>query len=68
MQHMFFLNKKDILAITDLLNMKSDGVYYVLTTEKHFCDIAQYCEKYDNVKLVTVHDYRLDLSKEYMPR
>jgi len=67
-QHMFFVKKKDISGLSDLLDMKQDRAFVVLDSSNGFCDIAQYVAQYDNLKFVTVPSSKLNLEYEYVPK
>lgn len=59
MAHMFILNEKQVKLIQELLTNKFNNEYVLLNEGNGFADIAQYSEKYDNVRLVTVRNDRL---------
>lgn len=60
MQHIFAIteNKRD--WVNKLFERKCDGEYIVLNMSNGFCDIAQWSDKYQNVKILTLPIESLD--------
>lgn len=58
--HFFFIEDKHIAALSRLFRDAIDGAYIVLASSRDFSDIAQYSEKYQNVKVITVRTDNLD--------
>lgn len=65
MSHMFFIQPEQYKKIEMLFRMKREGLYVVLSSANGFSDIAQWVDKYQNVKIVTVPTYKLDPEQEY---
>lgn len=60
----FFNIEEDVLVgINRLMQVKHDGMFVVLQQSNGFTDIAQYSDKYQNIRIVTVPTDRLDESK-----
>lgn len=64
MQHFFFIEENNLKAIQRLFENKLNYQYVVLCYSDGYCDIAQYVDKYQNVKIITVQADKLDKSKE----
>lgn len=62
MSHFFFIEENLLNPIGKLFVRKNDREYVVLAQSGGFTDIAQYCSKYQNVKVVTVRTENLDSS------
>lgn len=60
MAKMFFLNNDKLERIKNLMETGGDGDFIILDEKNDFADIAQFCEDYHNVRLVTVPSKRLD--------
>jgi len=58
--HFFFLEDNHIALLSRLFRDCVDGAYFVLSSSRDFSDIAQYSEKYQNVKVITVRTDNLD--------
>lgn len=59
----FFNIEEDVLVgINRLMQVKRDRLYVVLQEANGFTDIAQYSDKYQNIRIVTVPSDRLDKS------
>lgn len=56
---MFLLNEEHLDKLYRLFDKKIDNDYVILSSNAVFTDIAQYCEKYQNVKFITVPTDRL---------
>lgn len=63
MAHMFFLEEQKIRLLQRLVLEKIDGSYIVLQRGSDFSDIAQWSDKYQNIKFVCVRTDRLDESQ-----
>lgn len=60
MQHIFAIQEKDLPKVKLLFSHKFDGEYFVLTQSNGFSDIAQWSDKYQNIKILTVPTDRLN--------
>lgn len=63
MAHMFFLEEQKIRLLQRLVKERIDGSYILLQKGHEFSDIAQWSDKYQNVKLVCVRTSQLDESQ-----
>lgn len=50
----YALTNGDIEILNQLMSRKIDGEYYLLNENERFGDIAQYCAKYNSIRIVTV--------------
>lgn len=62
MQHIFAITEKHLLGVNALAKHKLDGEFVILAYSGSFCDIAQWSDKYQNVKILTVPTSKLDMS------
>lgn len=60
MQHIFTITEDKLARVNQLARNKCDGEYVILTMSNGFCDIAQWSDKYQNVKIITLPYDRLD--------
>lgn len=65
MSHMFFITGDKIEKVNMLFRLKREGQYVVLNEGNGFSDIAQWVDKYQNVKILTVPTYKLEQDKAY---
>ena len=63
MQHIFAITEKQLDAVNKIARNKFEGEFTILSYSGSFCDIAQWSDKYQNVKILTVPTSRLDMSK-----
>ena len=63
MQHIFAITEKQLESVNKIARDKLEGEFIILTYSSSFCDIAQWSDKYQNVKILTVPTSRLDMSK-----
>ena len=61
MQHIFAVTENQLVAINKLARDKFDGEFTFLTHGETFSDIAQWSEKYQNIKILTVPTKKLNL-------
>lgn len=59
MAHFIFLTEDQVNDIKTLFKNRFNNEYIVLNEGNGFSDIAQFSEKYDNVRLVTVRNDKL---------
>lgn len=64
MSHFFLIEEEHISGIQRLFQDKLDGEYFVLARSGRFTDIAQYVDKFADVKIITVPADKLDRSRE----
>ena len=64
MSHFFLIEEKHIRDLQKLFGHKDDGEYTVLCRSNGFADIAQYCEKYGTLRIITVPADKLKKEKE----
>lgn len=62
MQHIFCITEDKMDKVVQLSRNKLDGEFVVLTVSNGFCDIAQWSDKYQNVKIITLPYDRLNMS------
>lgn len=62
MAKFFNLEESAITGINRLWQRKYNNEYVVLGQANGFTDIAQYSDKYQNIRIVTVRTENLDLS------
>lgn len=62
MQHIFAITEKNLVGVNALAKHKLDGEFIILSYSGSFCDIAQWSDKYQNVKILTVPTSKLDMS------
>lgn len=62
MQHIFAITEDKKMAINMLFQNKCEGEFVVLSMSNGFCDIAQWSDKYQNVKILTLPSDRLDMT------
>lgn len=62
MAKMFCIDSQNVEQIKRLLQRKIDQEYVILSKWNTYADIAQWCDKYQNVRIVTVPLDRLDRS------
>lgn len=60
MAKFFNLEAEHINSINRLIQNKRDNEYVVLSEANGFTDIAQWSDKYQNVRIVTVRSVNLD--------
>lgn len=63
MQHIFAITEKHLDAVNKIASNKVEGEFTILSYSGSFCDIAQWSDKYQNVKILTVPTSKLDMSK-----
>ena len=63
MQHIFAITDEHLEKVNKIARNKFDGEFVILSYGGTFCDIAQWSDKYQNVKIITVPTSRLDMSK-----
>lgn len=64
MSHFFLIEEDQISDLVKLFDHKYDGEYTVLARSRGFADIAQYCEKYGTLRIITVPADKLKKEKE----
>lgn len=64
MSHFFYIEEDKLPLLEKLFKNKTDGQFGVLNYGNNFVDIAQYSDKYQNVKIITVHESKLDWKRE----
>lgn len=52
--HFFFIEEEQVPYLNTLIKNKRDGQYVILAKSNGFCDIAQYSDKFANIKIITV--------------
>ena len=62
MQHIFAITDEHLKSVNKVAQNKRDGEFVILSYGGSFCDIAQWSDKYQNVKIITVPTSRLDMS------
>lgn len=62
MQHIFAITEKQLAAINEIMRNKMEGEFIILSFGGSFCDIAQWSDKYQNVKILSVPTIKLDMS------
>lgn len=60
--HFFFIEENHLPYILKLFSHKNNGEYVVLNESNGFSDIAQYSEKYENIRVITVPTNKLNVS------
>ena len=60
MAKMFCVDENNVFQIGRLLKRQVDQEYIILSKWDKFADIAQWCDKYQNVRIITVPLERLD--------
>ena len=63
MSHFFLIEEKHISDLQKLFDHKSDGEYKILAQSRGFADIAQYCDKYGTIRIITVPADKLKKEK-----
>ena len=63
-QHFFILEPYQLQQIEKLFKEKINNSYVILTQSKGYCDIAQYSDKFQTVKLICVREENLSLELE----
>lgn len=58
--HFFFIEDYQVPYLTTLIQNKKNGQYVVLARSNGFCDIAQYSDKFENIKIITVREEALN--------
>ena len=64
MSHFFFIEDYQIASLEKLILRKNDGEYIVLASSNGFSDIAQYTDKFQDLKIIAVPSRKLDPKKE----
>ena len=62
MQHIFAVTEKQLDIINLIMRNKCEGEFCILSYGGSFCDIAQWSDKYQNVKILSVPTIKLDMS------
>ena len=62
MQHIFAITEKQLVAVNKIMRDKMEGEFCILSYGGTFCDIAQWSDKYQNVKILSVPTIKLDMS------
>lgn len=62
MAHIFAITESQLLKVNKLARDKFDGEFTILSKGDVFSDIAQWSEKYQNVKVVTVPTDKLKMA------
>lgn len=52
--HFFYLEENRLNGLFKLFKNKQDGQYMVLNESNGYSDIAQYSEKYQNIRIISV--------------
>ena len=63
-QHFFILELYQLEQIEKLFKERINNSYVILTSSKGYCDIAQYSDKFQTVKLICVREENLSLELE----
>lgn len=61
MQHIFGITEDKFKLLPLLLTYKSDREFVILKDDGSFCDIAQWSNKYQNIKILTVRKDSLNM-------
>lgn len=61
MQHIFCITEDKFRLLPLLIQYKSDKEFVILKDDNNFCDIAQWSNKYQNIKILTVRKDNLDM-------
>lgn len=64
MQHIFTITEDKFKLLPLLLTYKSDKEFVILRKDSPWYDIAQWSNKYQNIKILTVHESAINLSYE----
>lgn len=59
-QHIFAIEESKVKYIQSLFIRKIDNEYVVLSSNRGWCDIAQWKDKYQNVAILTLPENTLD--------
>lgn len=62
MQHIFAITEDHLEKVIKIARSKQEGEFVILSYGGTFCDIAQWSNKYQNIKIVTVPTSKLDMS------
>lgn len=60
MQHIFAITESQLKKVNIIASHKFDGEFTVLSRGETFSDIAQWSDKYQNVKILTVPTQKLN--------
>lgn len=60
MSKFFYIEEELIKSVNLLFRNKFDGQFVILSKGARFSDIAQWSDKYNNVRIVTVPNDKLD--------
>lgn len=60
MAKMFCVDDYSVSQIQRLINRKVDQEYIIIQKWDKYCDIAQWCDKYQNVRIITVPADKLE--------
>lgn len=63
-QHIFSITEEKFKLLPLLISFKSDNEFVILKDDRDFCDIAQWSNKYQNIKILTVRKDNLDMRYE----
>lgn len=63
MAHMFFVQAEQIRKIEEVALNRIDGQYFVIQESNGWCDIAQWSDKYQNLKILVCKRDSLDERK-----